>query len=335
MKKIYGKSFNLEGLNRNAQWKKDIALEQEILSKEQKPITVEISKCPICSSSRNKIFCTIFEYDYLKCSSCEHLFCKFVASQEKIEEFYSSTKDIKSAQAKVYIDKEIFNKRVNLIAIPKVNFVNDNIKHDEEKKTWVDIGAGVGELVYASKKNGWNSIGFDVDIDSIKFAKDNDINVNEGLLNDSFDYSIFENATVVSFINVLEHVRDPSDLVLKVSKYIPKNSYLLIEVPRHPSLSSFLNYFFPQNSNRHIYPPDHLHIFSDNSMELMLSNYGFEIQVGWFFGQDFSDLFANLLLTSPLEDDDFFGIQSLTGELQSIIDNNDYSDTMLVLAKKN
>ena len=78
-----------------------------------------------------------------------------------------------------------------------------------------------------------------------------------------------------------------------------------------------------------------MHIFSDNSMKLMLNKYNFTIETIWFFGQDFIELFDNLSLISPLDNSSFSKIKTLSGEFQKILDKNNYSDSMIVLSKKN
>ena len=49
-------------------------------------------------------------------------------------------------------------------------------------------------------------------------------------------------------------------------------SYFFFEVPRWPSISAVANKCFPELSSRNIYSPDHLHIFSDKSIGIMLDN---------------------------------------------------------------
>ena len=46
----------------------------------------------------------------------------------------------------------------------------ENIKNLPNKKLWIDIGSGPGEIVFCAKKNGWDSVGYEVDTDSVKFG---------------------------------------------------------------------------------------------------------------------------------------------------------------------
>ena len=207
-----------------------------------------------------------------------------------------------------------------------------NNKHNRK---WIDIGAGVGELVYSAQKSGWDAIGFEIDCDSIDFGKKLDINLQQAYMDENFDYSVFNEAGVVSFINILEHIENPKDFISNISNAMPSNSHFLIEVPRTPSLSSYLNKVFPDNSNRHIYSPDHLHIFSEKSLNLLLSENNFISETCWYYGQDMSDLFTNLALEGSIVSDKIFKrIELLSNQLQYILDKNELSDTMIILARK-
>ena len=270
MKKIFSKKFNPSYLGRSAKWKKDIADEQKRLSKLQKPFTKKIDACPICKSNESTFFCEIFSYFYKECSYCGHIFSESVLPQENLESYYSSLEDIKSVQTDIYLDKKIFLKRVKQIADPKVDFVIKYANLDNPNNLWVDIGAGPGEIVFSAKNKGLNCIGYEIDAEAVMFAKDMGINVEKSTINENFDFNIFKTVGLISLMNVLEHIENPKSFLFKISKNTKVGSYLLIEVPRTPSLSSYINKLFPDYSNRHIYPPDHLHIFSDESLKLIV-----------------------------------------------------------------
>ena len=335
MKIFYSKEFDQSKIGRNPNWKKEIADEQKYLAEKQKPFTDKIETCPICFSNKFSVFCKIFDYEYLDCKNCRHVYSSLKLNEKDLEKFYSSENSIKSAQSKIYINKETFKKRVENIAQSKAQFVNTQLKAKSGYKVWADIGCGVGELVYAAGKLGWNSIGYEIDKESVAFAKSMNLNVVSAKFDKSFDYTLFKNTYLMSLINVLEHVGNPVEFLSRLSFYCPHNSYIFFEVPRTPSLSSYLNKIFPNNSNRHIYPPDHLHIFSDKSIDLMLNKCGFEIESLWYFGQDFSDLFNNLALEGNIKDDnEYNNIFNLSGKFQKILDKEKLSDSVMVIAKK-
>jgi hypothetical protein len=144
-----------------------------------------------------------------------------------------------------------------------------------------------------------------------------------------------KSAKITSLINVLEHLEDPKKTIENISKSLNESAYFLFEVPRFPSVSSFANKCFPETSARNIYSPDHLHLFSDKSIKLILDNAGFNIKSAWYFGQDIYELFGNAACKGEIElNSSFHNFLPILNDLQKIVDMNKLSDTMLILAQK-
>jgi 2-polyprenyl-3-methyl-5-hydroxy-6-metoxy-1,4-benzoquinol methylase len=236
-----------------------------------------------------------------------------------------------SAQSEIYIQKDLYNKRVTEIAFPKAKFASDLIA---KKGKWIDIGAGVGDLVVACQKLGWDSIGYESDQQEVQFAQLMGSNVVHQFLTPT-NMGILGGATVVSTINVLEHILDPKSLVNAISKNLKNGSYFLFEVPRFPSLSSLANRCFPNLAARNIYSPDHLHLFTDKSAKIMLSEANLETEAIWFFGQDVYELLGNCLAVGSFKNHHLIdSALEMVNKLQTVIDENGLADTMLVLARK-
>ena len=238
-------------------------------------------------------------------------------------------------QDKEYIGEDIFSKRIKNISLPKLEYINKQIS---ERGLWIDIGCGVGEILYCSKQSGWDTLGFEVDRMEASFARRKGIEIVEAFLDEAtvLNYSSkFANAKVISFLNVLEHFTKPGVFLSSIANLIKKDSYVIIEVPRHPSLSSLNCTAFPELACRHIYPPDHLHIFTEKSLGIILNQSGLKLHSIWNFGQDFYDLLSCVIsneknINIELADK----VLSLSNEIQEILDKEMLSDAMLVITKK-
>ncbi len=113
------------------------------------------------------------------------------------------------------------------------------------------------------------------------------------------------------------------------------DSYLLVEVPRSPSISALSNKCFPEYAARNIYPPDHLHLFTDKSIDTMLPKFGLKIEHVWFFGQDVYEILTTCMLHGGFEDHPLIDkTLNIVDEFQAVVDKNNLSDTMLVLSRK-
>lgn len=331
----FSKPIDMRMLNRTPEWRLGYAREQKALSEKYFQFTNPVNSCPICDSGEKKIFTHIYQYPYYECISCSHIYCGLSPDKNKIIELYHSNENNINIQDKEYIGEEIFRNRINNISLPKLNFINEQIT---ERGLWIDIGCGVGEILYSAKQSGWDTLGFESDKLEAAFAKSKSISIIEDFLdeNNAINYSeILSNAKVVSFINVLEHVPNPGKFISSITKFLKDNSYVVVEVPRHPSLSSLNCTAFPELVCRHIYPPDHLHIFTEKSLEILLKKAGLEIQSVWYFGQDFYDL-INCIMTNEKNINKELAdkVISLTNKLQEVIDKEMLSDAMLVITKK-
>lgn len=327
------KPIDFRKFNRDNEWRLKIAALQKSIADQLIDHTVEVDLCPICSSPDSQHFVSIYDYPYHECTTCGHLYSKRPPTADALAQLYTADKEgnVLSGQSEIYIQKELYDKRVNDIAMPKVEFVAEFVTTGGK---WIDIGAGVGDLVLAAQKKGWNSIGFESDKHEVTFASQMGSNVINKFLT-SEDMIMLKDAVIVSTINVLEHIRDPRSLVNSIAANLSKGSYFLFEVPRFPSISSLANRCFPDLAARNIYSPDHLHLFSDRSATIMLNESGLEAVACWYFGQDIFELLSNCLVTGNFVRHDMIDkVLSLANQLQEIVDENALSDTMLMLVQK-
>ncbi len=331
--KKYSKPIDLRKFDRDISWRRDIASKQKAIAAKLAPYVFQVNECPICGSDSSEHFVTIYNYPYRECSQCGHLYSSSPPSAESLTALYTEDESgvVLSAQAQIYIRKDLFQRRVDEIAFPKALFASELVGKTGK---WVDVGAGVGDLVLAAKRLGWDSVGYESDNQEVEFAQSMGANVINLFLGPD-NIKALNDATVVSTINVLEHISDPKSLVRLIAENISTEGYFLFEVPRFPSLSAFANKCFPDLAARNIYSPDHLHLFTDKSANIMLESAGFTTISTWFFGQDVYELFGNCMANAGFSNHHLIdSMMETTNALQAVIDQHGLSDTMLVLARK-
>jgi SAM-dependent methyltransferase len=134
----------------------------------------------------------------------------------------------------------------------------------------LDVGCGSGEWLATMRELGWQVEGVDFDENAIRVAKQSKLPVHHGSLeqqnfpNESFD------AVVLN--HVIEHVLNPIDTLAECARILKRGGKLVLFTPNSSSLSHQL---FKQNW-RGLEPPRHLHIFSMQSMHLLLERAGFK-----------------------------------------------------------
>jgi len=324
---------------RTLNWIQKATRKQKILCKKIKGSTKELSCCPICQSLDIKAFHKVFSFSYFICESCNHLFLKDIPDEDAIHRLYSgeANQDVAN-QAHIYADDQSWKDRVEYISKPKLNFIIDVIKTiDSSEISLLDIGCGGGEILKACCDRNIKSLGIDSDKELISFCVSKKLDAVCTYVDDNISHIVKrknKQINCVSLINVLEHIENPTNFLQLLS--LVENEYFVFEVPLHPSLSTIINILSEELTYRHVYPPDHLHIFTKESISHMLNKIGFKEIACWYFGQDFSFLnsFLKHNLVAKSKDAYFSIFFDLCDNLQKSLDEKEFSDTAFVIAKK-
>ena len=335
----YGKEIDMRNLNRDLdnicemkKNRKDAALKNLI----KFDSNVEIS-CPICKSKEYRNYVNIYGYKYLECKECKSI---FLANLPNAEELYQGAEEV---EVEHYVNREIFEKRKKIISKPKLDFVLEVLNNYFDNKfkidSWLDIGCATGELLSFVQDMGIRAVGIESDFREAKFARDVvGLEIIEGYVDsknpDDKINNAVRDASVISFFNVLEHIPSPADFIRDIYDYSNKNSILVFEVPRHPSLASFSNLVSHDAVYRHIVPPQHLQIFTEDGVDKILKD-KYEIIGKWGFGQGFFDILTESAINANLNNLELYNqLIDQSNPIQKVIDEVGFSDTMIFVCKK-
>lgn len=294
--------------------------------------------CPICNCQDHQFYVDIYGYHYHECCHCKSI---FLANLPNAENLYKGKEDVPIEH---YVNQEIFNKRKILIAKPKLDFVLECLssfyeKNDLKIESWLDIGCATGELLSFVKDMGIKAIGIESDIREVEFARNIvGLDIIEGYVDSKKPneevINAVHNASVISFINVLEHIPNPIDFINDIYNYSNENSILVFEVPRHPSLASFSNLVSHDAVYRHMVPPQHLQIFTEEGVNEILKD-KYEIIGKWGFGQGFFDILTESAINANLENLELYNqLIDKSNHIQKAIDESGFSDTMIFICKR-
>ena len=300
------------------------------------PKGVELLNCPLCQSNNKKLVQTIYGFNYEECLSCGVLYVSNPPNNLELKKAYESEYYTKSNELLLANDA-IIDYRVNQIFKPKIDFVVGELGEKFKHKTWLDIGCGVGEALYAAKKRGFEVRGIEPNEMEAEYAeKKFGVKVYREFLNAKNRELIAGKCNVISLFSVLEHIIDPPALLHNASAVQEKGDLLVIEVPKWPSLSCLSQIAFPNQINRMLHPPLHLFMFPILTLKNLIENNGYKVKSVWLFGQDIYELFSTLSLNASELDNLVLknALLSLTQEFQEVVDKNLLSDEMLMVAEK-
>ena len=138
--------------------------------------------------------------------------------------------------------------------------------------TWLDIGFGNGSLLFTAQEFGFDSIGIDLRKDNVDAMKQLGFEAYCQLLETvEFDKEI----SVVSMMDVLEHIPYPKDVLISLNSKMEKGGCLLISMPNTENIIWKL--MTEQNVNPYLGEIEHYHNFSRTRLVSLLDVYGFDV----------------------------------------------------------
>lgn len=318
--------------------KKDLNKQQSIAAAREFSEQVEkgtsLLNCPACNSQTHHKLLTIYGFDYHECHGCGSAFVCNPPPDEALTAAYRS--EYYTAANKILLANDsIIDYRVEQIFVPKIDFA---IEHSSpSKKTWLDIGCGVGEALSVVKSRGFEVLGLEPNMMEAEYAsKRFGIEVRQDYISKDTVTRYRGQYGVISMFSVLEHVPDPNQILADVSAIQERGDALIIEVPHFPSISTISQMTFPNHINRMMHPPLHLFLFSLRALEGMLDRHGYKINAAWLFGQDFYEMISTLGLFAPALNQSRLleALSPMISDLQAVIDNHDLSDEVLLVAER-
>jgi 2-polyprenyl-3-methyl-5-hydroxy-6-metoxy-1,4-benzoquinol methylase len=238
--------------------------------------------CPLC---KNKALPYMGKQkNYWYCDNCSLGWIKHIPKVAYKEEYYQSGS---SLLGKLY--KPVENTFYK---------IRNSYGGNSRKLLWIDVGAGDGnylEKVYAKKR-----IGVEISASGRKTMKEKGLAV---LTNGEFLTAKNLQADVISFWQVIEHVRKPKEYIRAAEKNLKNSGKLIIAVP---NISSWEYHFFDRYWF-HLAPLYHIWHFSPKSMTMLLQNHNLKI-----------------------DSIDYFAVEHhLTGTLQTFINKTTRSEDIL------
>jgi hypothetical protein len=292
--------------------------------------------CLICNESSSKVM-MVCGMPYTECIKCGFLQANLRPTDQFLFDYYQGIKELTSQQSQIYLAEvtDFENmRRIQNISGPKIDFITNLISFDKDS-LWVDIGSGKGDNLVIVQEKGFRCLGIDSSLEAVKYANSHGIETLEMYVDETQIIPALADAHVVSLFNILEHTLQPREFLGNIVRQMPRFSYLVIEVPRYNSISTVIQKTGVIFNYRHIYPIEHLNIFSDHSMRLLLDNLEMTYIDTWHFGCDAISLFdyfnqSNFLSMSNQFEDSLDSINLL----QKSIDSQGLSDIMLIVAQK-
>ena len=184
--------------------------------------------CKVCSSNHYKKIGDIKniwkEYkDVYQCDKCSLYFIDS-PTDEEINSLYKNEyhNNIKNKLFEIAKSKMRYAR-----SLSQFNFIKQTI--DLKNKDICEIGAFDGLLLSLFKKNNNNVFGYELNDDARVYAKKKyNIYLKENFLESKNKYDI------IILSHVIEHFREPKEILIKIKSMLKENGFIYIEVPNSP-----------------------------------------------------------------------------------------------------
>ena len=222
------------------------------------------SNCPICDINnyfeiyRQKADWLDLEYINVLCKNCGFIFRNPILSNDDLLKLYKDPKSLLSSDQ--FINYEM-GSRSDLLKKERMEFIKKTVKLDEGKI--LDVGGGNGYMLEEFGNN-WHKVLVEPGPLNQEVVND-DIEIFAMGFEDFSYPSLFN---VIMCMSVLEHIKNPRDVIKKIYKLLDANGFLVLEVP--DSLK-------PDVKISEFYSFEHIGGFTVSSLKYLLSSEGFSV----------------------------------------------------------
>ena len=235
-----------------------------------------------------------YEYTLLECLNCSLIFQEQIPDEEFSIKLYEKIID----QDESLLKKEGFEKKFSKKLSFEMNLIK-NIFNKSSKDIFIlEFGAGWGFWSKHAQDNNFNVSAFEVSQKRIEFMQKNKIQIESNIENSKYKYDLIYSE------ETFEHISDPRDTIIRLSKLLKNDGYLLLRFPSTFLFKSNLNKkYIPTSDCAH--PLEHINLFNKKSFNVMLEDTGLEIvdfksKFSFSFGSFLRDLKNLIYFNSAL-----------------------------------
>jgi|GEM_PF-3876727 len=211
--------------------------------------------CALCGSEDSiPVLTTVNDFHLARCLHCDFQFYSPRPHNEAIEAYYH---------------EEEFYSKVNLTA---VEIVMDILSyHKMQPGKLLDIGCGVGALVYMAEKKGWSAKGVDPSPLAARLGKEKlGVDIIQSYVNGlDFPDNHFD---AVVLLAVLEHAFDPLEMVRKVWGWLKPGGKIIFSTP---NLDNLQYHLLAEKAGYSWFIKEHINHFTIKTHRQMLMQTGF------------------------------------------------------------
>jgi SAM-dependent methyltransferase len=231
--------------------------------------------CHVCSSTDDATFIEARGYRIAECNNCGFWFVNPQPTTEELREFYAAYDDGEQWRNL----EERFNRGIR-----------KRILRMKQSGSVLDIGCGSGNFLRCMQEKGFSNFGVEPSGSGSDYGREtHGVDIYHGTIEDYLAANSARRFDVVTLLNVLEHLTDPVQILLKLEQVLAPDGVLAIVVPdarfhntvgRLRRLARLSDPYWidqPKGALSGFKLPDHLCSFQPNTITLLLQRCGFRV----------------------------------------------------------
>jgi SAM-dependent methyltransferase len=218
--------------------------------------------CDICRKDA-QFWATIVSYDHYRCAKCGHLFVYPKPSQQELDNFYLNGRYYDKAEG----EKARLVKEASL----RMEKLQRLATRFNLSRRLLDVGCASGYFIRQAATAGWYATGVDRSEDIARRARESSgAEVFSGRIE---QMELGKGAfSIVTAWEVVEHTTDPRAFFSALARNVAAGGLLALSTPLANGVpAKLMGTRFPM-----LTPPEHLSLFTRQSIKLLASEFGFK-----------------------------------------------------------
>ena len=232
---------------------------------------MEYVACNLCGADDARPYCTIGDFQVVRCNECGLYYTNPRRSAEEIVELYSEHYFTSADPSTLgYDDYLTHEKGLRKVSARRLAIIEEYV---HPPALIIDVGCAFGYFIQVAVSRGWKAEGIELSAYASQIARENTkAQVYTGtLIETGLKHAFYDAATMW---DMLEHSRDPARELTETNKILKTGGYLFLSVPNADSLPARL-------MGKHWYgfksAAEHNYFFAEKTLGRLLDRAGFRL----------------------------------------------------------
>lgn len=232
--------------------------------------------CPACASTETQFEMSKYEMNFEKCARCATIFLNPRPDKDELERHYIQSETYAYWNEFVFPPSE--DARRTKVFRPRVDLIVELCqKYDVPTNLLVEVGAGFGTFLEEVKSRGVfkRLIGIEPTPDLVKTCRKRGLEMIDKTIEDVDRAEILqpnEKIDVMASFEVIEHLLEPKQFVLKCASLLTKGGLLVLSTPNCKGFD-----VASLREKSHSIDPEHVVVFNTDSIATLLESCGFKV----------------------------------------------------------